>query len=296
MVRSYHIIFITFYLFTACAQNTQKSINYEDTSSNHLEKGIKTKSKIHELQNKNDKQMSNDKMKVEIWSDVMCPFCYIGKRKFETALAQFSHKDKIRVEWKSFQLSPELKTQTDKNLYQFLAEHKGISNGQAKAMNEQVTQMGKQLGLIYNFDKAIPANTFNAHRFIHFAKQYGKQNDAEEIMFRSYFTDGKNVDDYATLIELGSEIGLDTLVLKNALENGSYAANVQVDIYEGQQVGVRGVPFFVFDRKFAISGAQESQTFLQTLEKAFSEWLKENPETTLEVINGEACTPEGECK
>jgi predicted DsbA family dithiol-disulfide isomerase len=211
-------------------------------------------------------------------------------------LAQFPHKDKVEVEWKSFQLSPELKTQTGKNLHQFLSEHKGISIAQAKVMNEQVTQVAKQIGLVYNLDKAVPANTFNAHRFIHFAKQQGKQNDAEELMFRSYFTDGKNIDDYSTLNQSGAEIGLDTVALQNALENGSYADNVQADIYEARQIGVRGVPFFVFDRKYAISGAQESQTFLQTLEKVFSEWQNENPETTLKVTEGKVCTDEGDCQ
>src|SRR5688500_16867156 len=128
-------------------------------------------------------------MKIEIWSDVMCPFCYIGKRKFETALAKFPDKDKVHVEWKSFQLAPELKTTPDQNINDFLAEHKGISREQAAAMNNQVSQLAKQVGLVYNLDKSIPANTFNAHQFTHFAKQYGKQNEAEEILFRSYFTD-----------------------------------------------------------------------------------------------------------
>ena len=235
-------------------------------------------------------------MKVEIWSDVMCPFCYIGKRKFETALAQFSHKDKVELVWKSFQLAPEMKTQPDKNTHQFLADHKGMSLEQAKGMNDQVTQLAKQVGLTYNFDKSIVANSFNEHRFTHFAKQYDKQNEAEEILFRSYFTDGKNIDDYPTLIQLGAEIGLDTTALKTALEKGSYADEVRADIYEAQQVGVRGVPFFVFNRKYAVSGAQESKTFLETLEKAFDEWRKSNPENAIEVIEGKICTPEGECK
>ncbi len=237
----------------------------------------------------------NTKMKVEIWSDVMCPFCYIGKRKFESALSQFEHKEKIEIVWHSFQLAPDLKTQPNKNIHQFLAEHQGISVEQAKEMNDQVTQMAKQVGLVYNFDKSIVANSFNAHRFTHFAKQYGKQNEVEELLFRSYFTDGKNIDDYATLIQLGEEAGLDTAALKTALENGSYADEVQKDIYEAHQVGVRGVPFFVFNRKFMVSGAQESNAFLETLRKSFAEWNKENPEAKLEVTEGKICTPDKEC-
>lgn len=235
-------------------------------------------------------------MKVEIWSDVMCPFCYIGKRKFETAFAQFPHKDKVQLVWKSFQLSPELKTQPGKNIHQFLAEHKGISVQEAKGMNDYVTQLAKQVGLTYNFDSSIVANSFNAHRFTHFAKQHNKQNEAEELLFRSYFTDGKNIDDLQTLVALGKEIGLDETALKAALENGSYADDVQADIHEAGQVGVRGVPFFVFDRKYAVSGAQESGAFLGALQKSFDEWQAANPAIKLEVTEGQSCDINGECK
>lgn len=243
----------------------------------------------------NNNQKSN-KMKIEIWSDVMCPFCYIGKRKFETALEQFADKDNIEIEWKSFQLMPELETQPDVSLNQFFAEAKGLPIEQAKQMNDRVALMAKQIGLEYNLDKAIPANSFKAHRFIHFAKANGKQNEAEEILFQSYFTDGKNIDDNNTLLALGKELGLDNDALQKVLENETYADEVRADILEAHQIGVRGVPFFVFDRKQAISGAQEPQAFLQTLENTFAEWRKENPETKLEIINGEACTPDGKCE
>jgi len=216
-----------------------------------------------------------NKMKVEIWSDVMCPFCYIGKRKFESALSQFPHKDEVQVIWKSFQLAPEIKTRIDKNIHQFLSEHKGISIEQAKGMNDRVQQLARQVGLTYNFERSVVANSFNAHRFTHFSKQYNRQNEAEEILFRSYFTDGKNIDDYQTLIELGKEIGLDTEALQTALENGSYADNVRADIDEARQVGVRGVPFFVFNRKYAISGAQEINAFLTVLQKSYDEWQQQ---------------------
>jgi len=156
-----------------------------------------------------------------------------------------------------------------------LSEHKGISLEQAKGMNDHVSQLAKQVGLVYNFDSSIVANSFNAHRFTHFAKQYSKQNEAEESLFRSYFTDGKNIDDYPTLIQLGSEIGLDPVALKAALENGSYADEVRIDIYEAQQVGVRGVPFFVFNRKYAVSGAQETPVFLETLQNSYAEWQEQ---------------------
>jgi predicted DsbA family dithiol-disulfide isomerase len=211
-------------------------------------------------------------MRIEIWSDVMCPFCYIGKRKFEQALAQFPARDNIQLVWKSFQLSPEIITDHTKNIHQFLADHKGMSLEQATQMNNQVTEMAALVGLVYNFDKSVVANSFNAHRFSHFAKSKGKQNEAEELLFQSYFTDGKDIDDYPTLVELGNRIGLDAEELSGVLQSGRYADDVRADIMEAQQLGVRSVPFFVFDRKYAVSGAQETNTFLQALESAFKEW------------------------
>ena len=235
-------------------------------------------------------------MNVEIWSDVICPFCYIGKRKFENALAQFQNKDQVNLIWKSFQLAPDIKTEPGKNLNQFLAEHKGISVAQAEAMNNHVTQLARQVGLVYNFDCSVVANSLNAHGFLHFAKHQNKQTEAEEILFRTYFTDGKNIDDIATLVELGAEIGLDTSGLKPALENNTYAEDVHSDIYEAQQLGIRGVPFFVFNRKYAVSGAQESTTFLEVLEKSFSEWKQEHSKPQFEVIQGQNCSVDGECE
>ena len=210
-------------------------------------------------------------MKVEIWSDVMCPFCYIGKRKFETALAQFENRDELEIIWKSYQLSPDMITDSTKNINQYLSEHKGISLQEAARMNAYVTNMAAKEGLTYNFDKTVVANSFKAHQFAHFAKQYGKQDEAEEKLFVAYFTEGKNMDDDAVLIQLGAEIGLDTTALKTALENGMYTDDVLADIKEAEEIGVRGVPFFVFDRKYAVSGAQDSKVFLQTLEKAYKE-------------------------
>jgi predicted DsbA family dithiol-disulfide isomerase len=209
-------------------------------------------------------------MKIEIWSDVMCPFCYIGKRKFEVALAQFEHKENVEIEWKSFLLSPEMQTDPNKNIHQFLAEHKGVSLEEATGMNDNVAHIAAQVGLQYNFDHTIPANSFNAHRFLHFAKKYGKQNEAEELLFKSYFTDGKNIDDAPTLLALANSLGLDADALTAAMGKGEFTDDVIADIQEAQALGVRGVPFFVFDRKYAVSGAQEPAVFLETLETAIN--------------------------
>lgn len=212
-------------------------------------------------------------MKVEIWSDVMCPFCYIGKRKFEAALEEFPHKNDIKVEWKSFQLNPHMKTDPRKNINEYLAEHKSVSLFQAKQMNDRVTEMAKEVGLHYDFDKAIVANSFDAHRLSHLSKKHGKQNELEEQLFKAYFTDGKNTADHETLIQLGSEIGIDAEEIHRMLISDEYSDAVQQDAYEAQQVGARGVPFFIFDDKYAVSGAQPSKLFLQVIEKAYNEWI-----------------------
>ena len=236
-----------------------------------------------------------NKMKIEIWSDVMCPFCYLGKRKFEQALLQFAHKEEVEVDWKSFQLMPALKTNPEISIHDFLAEEKGFHPDQAKKMNEQVKQMGNQAGLDYRFDDVVVANTFKAHRLIQFAKNQGKQQEAEEILFRAFFTDGKNVDDNDTLVELGKEIGLDTDRLSAVLQGNEYSREVVADIEEASQLGIHGVPYFVLDRKYGVSGAQESGAFLAALEKAYSEWKKNNPHQLAEVLNGQTCTPDGNC-
>ncbi|MEI7906350.1 MAG: DsbA family oxidoreductase [Bacteroidota bacterium] len=207
-------------------------------------------------------------MKVEIWSDVMCPFCYIGKRRFENALEQFPGKEHVEIEWKSFQLNPDMKTDPSKSINNFLAEHKGISVAQAKQMNDRVTAMAAEVGLQYDFDKAIAANSFDAHRLSHFAKRYGKQDAVEEALFKAYFTEGKNTADHETLVALAAEAGLNADETRAMLSGTDFADAVNNDIYEAQQVGARGVPFFVFDNTYAVSGAQPSELFLQMLKKA----------------------------
>jgi len=233
-------------------------------------------------------------MKVEIWSDVMCPFCYIGKRRFENALQQFPFKDQIEIEWKSFQLNPNIKYEPGKNINQFLAEHKGISIERAKEMNDYVTNMAAAEGLRYDFEQAVVANSFDAHRFSHLAAKHGKGDAAEESLFKAYFTEGKNISDRDTLVELGENIGLNKEEVKQTLESDNYANEVQNDIAEAEALGIRGVPFFVLDRKYAVSGAQSADAFVQALERSFTEWKNEN--NNLTTLEGQVCTPDGDCK
>lgn len=238
----------------------------------------------------------NTKMKIEIWSDVVCPWCYIGKRRFEEALAQFPHKDRIEVEWKSFQLDPAAVTDTTISTQQHLAEKYGVSEERAQQMTDNVTKIASTVGLDYNLDNALTVNTINAHRFIHYAKTQGKQDEAKERLLKAHFVENKNVDDYPTLIELGKEIGLDGDAVSEILESGAYTNAVKADISEAQTLGIKGVPFFVLDRKYGISGAQETATILENLDKAFTEWVEKHPDNGLEIIDGKVCKPGGICE
>lgn len=243
-----------------------------------------------------DSTIKTKVMKVEIWSDVMCPFCYIGKRKFEGALAQFADKDNIEIEWKSFQLQPDLKTDASKNTTAHLAETKGWSLDYAKQMTAHVTGVAKEVGLNYDFDKAVVANSFDAHRVSHLAKEHGVQDALEEALFKAYFTDGKNTADHQVLTDLAVSVGLNAEEVRQVLATNAYADEVNHDIYQAQQVGVRGVPFFVLGGKYAVSGAQPTETFLGALNQAYGEWKKEHPQLTdLSGTNGAVCAPDGSC-
>lgn len=229
-------------------------------------------------------------MKVEIWSDIMCPFCYIGKRRFEQALEQFEQKDQVEIIWKSFQLDPSLEYVPGQTTHSMLAEKKGWTVEYAQEVGNQVSNMAAQVGLQYDFDKAIPANTLNAHRLIHLAAKHGQQHNAEEKLFAAYFTEGKNISDKATLTAIGNELGLQTADIHAALDSDAYIKEVQQDIAEGAALGVRGVPFFVFNRKYAISGAQPLDAFTQTFQKVVEEELAAN-----NYAEGAVCTPDGDC-
>jgi predicted DsbA family dithiol-disulfide isomerase len=241
-------------------------------------------------------QVNENAMKIEIWSDVVCPFCYIGKRKMEKALAKFPHKDSIEIEWKSFQLNPDQRTNPSISTLDHLATSKGWTMEQTKEITSNVVDLAKAEGLDFDFEQAVVANTRNAHRLIHFAQSFGKGDAMKERLLLAYFSEGKNVDDFPTLIALGKEVGLDEEAVKKALESGAFDEDVDQDIYESRQLDVRGVPFFVLDRKFGISGAQPDKVFTETLEKAWTAYQKENP--SLEIMNSvddASCEIGGDC-
>lgn len=208
-------------------------------------------------------------IEIEIWSDVMCPFCYIGKRKFETALERFEHKDKVHVIWKSYLLDPGLVSDSTKSIHQHLAASKGWTPDYAKEMGKHVSAMAKEEGLQYNLDQVKVANTFDAHRLIQMAKQKNRGDEMEEFLFRAYFTEGKNLADPEVLKAIASLIGIENEEVETMLRGKGYAKEVLEDLKAAEDIGVSGVPFFVFNRKFAVSGAQPSETFLKALKKAW---------------------------
>ncbi|MGI4739146.1 MAG: DsbA family oxidoreductase [Janthinobacterium lividum] len=230
-------------------------------------------------------------MKVEIWSDVVCPFCYIGKRKFEQALGQFAHRDDVQIEWKSFELTPDFQPVPGENIHASLAKKKGVPEAEGRRMNDHMTLIAKEVGLDYNFDQTIPANTFLAHQLIHFAAHHGQQGAMKERLFAAYYLEGQNVGEIDTLARLAAEIGLSADEARHALLASTYADEVRRDEYEAQQIQVRGVPFFVFDDKYAVSGAQPSEVFAEVLDTV---WAEAHPKTQPTVLAaGPACGPEG---
>ena len=226
----------------------------------------------------------------------MCPFCYIGKRNYEKAVEQFQGRNDIELVWKSYQLDPTTQSVPGKKAAEYLAERYGREVSWAEEMQANVTSQAKAVGLQYDFDKSVIANSFDAHRLSHLAKKHGIGNQMEEIIFRSYFTDGKDVADHETLVQLGKEVGLDETEIRSMLTSDLYADAVRNDIAEAQQIGVKGVPFFVMDRKYAVSGAQPVESFIQTLEKSWEDWDGKNKFQELDSTDGAVCSPGGNCE
>jgi predicted DsbA family dithiol-disulfide isomerase len=230
-------------------------------------------------------------MKVEIWSDVACPWCYIGKRRFETALENFEHKDQVEVHWRSYQLDPTLPEHFDGTETEYLSQMKGLPEDQVRQMFAHVTAQAAGEGLAYDFDRIVVANSFTAHRFIHLAKEHGLGTEAKEALLSGHFEHGEDIGDVDYLVRTGAGLGLDGAMVREALENGRYADEVRADIAAARAVGVTGVPFFVLDRKYGISGAQPAELFSQALTQA---WAERSPLTVLSgSADGPACGPEG---
>ena len=235
----------------------------------------------------------DNKLKVQIWSDIMCPFCYIGKRRIEEALQNFEHKEAVEIEWKSYQLDASFIASPEDNMVEHLAEKYRKDNDWAQNMLDNMTQNAKAAGLDFHFEKAVLANSFNAHRLLHLAKKYNLANDLEELLFKAYLTEGKDINNLDTLSKLGIEVGLDEESVAQVLNSDAYGTEVQKDQEEANAIGVQGVPFFVLDNKYAISGAQPASAFLETLEKVWQEGKFEIKPTLLNTTDGESCGIDG---
>ncbi|MFE2636403.1 DsbA family oxidoreductase [Streptomyces scopuliridis] len=206
---------------------------------------------------------------VDVWSDVMCPFCYIGDTLLAQALERFPHGSDVEIRYHSYQLMPHLPFHHAVDLNELLSKERGLSKAQAKAMNVQVSARAAQIGLDFRLDSAIATNTRAAHQLIHFAGSRSRQHDMVQRLFRAYFTDGLNVGDHDVLAGLAAEIGLDRAAAREALDSGAFDSEVDTDVQQAGQLGIGGVPFFVFDGQYAVSGAQPVEAFLQALDIAW---------------------------
>ncbi|NYI87898.1 putative DsbA family dithiol-disulfide isomerase [Amycolatopsis endophytica] len=207
---------------------------------------------------------------MEIWSDVVCPWCYLGKRRFERALSGFEHRDQVEVTFRSFELDPSAPREPQPKAA-LLASKYGINEAEFAANEERLTQLAAVEGLEYHLDGGVIGNTFDAHRVLQLARGRGLQDAVAERFFRAYFTERRSVFDVGSLVELASEAGLDGDEVRRVLDDGAYATEVRAEIDEARALGANGVPFFVFDRRYGVSGAQSVETFAAALDKAYQD-------------------------
>lgn len=234
-------------------------------------------------------------MKIEIWSDVACPWCYIGKRRFEAALAEFPHRESVEVQWRSYQLDPTLPEHYDGTELDYLSTRKGMAPAQVSQMFDHVAEQARGEGLRYRFDHVVVANSFTAHRLLHLAAAHGTQDAAKERLLSDHFEHGKDIGSEEYLTALGLDLGIEAGELAELFTSDKYADEVRNDFAEARALGISGVPFFVIDRKFGLSGAQPSAMFSQALNQA---WQESHPLAMVGSANpdgtgGDACGPDG---
>lgn len=208
-------------------------------------------------------------MKIEVWSDIMCPFCYMGKKQLEKAIERLPYRDQIEIVWRSFELNPDIAYIPGKSVTQYLSEIKNMPIEDVERMQEKLTLQGKALNIAFNFDQAPICNSHNAHKLVHVAQKQGKANDVKEELFRRYFTDGDNIEDLSILNNIAAQTGLDLSEWnENPYTSPKLEEEVNRDIYEAHQVGARGVPFFVFNEAYSLSGAHGADTLYKVIETA----------------------------
>ena len=210
-------------------------------------------------------------MKVEIWSDIACPWCYVGKRRFERALQQFEHARDVEVVWRSFELDPNAPRTHAESQDELLAKKYGMPVEKARAMNERMTAEARKEGLDFHLERVKVGNTFDAHRLVHLAAESGRADVMKERLMRAYFTEGEAVGDPETLLRLGAEVRLDEDRVRDVLNSDAYAGDVRADEERARSFGISGVPFFAIDEKYGVSGAQSSEVLLDALRQAYEE-------------------------
>jgi predicted DsbA family dithiol-disulfide isomerase len=227
-------------------------------------------------------------MNVEIWSDIACPWCYVGKRRFEAALDQFEHRDDVHVDWRSFELDPGAPPVREGDRAEHLARKYGTTLERARQMQDNMTRVAAGEGLDFRFDRARSANMLDAHRLIHLAKSRGLQDEMEERLFRAYLSEGEVLSDHETLTRLAAEVGLDEDEVRETLASDRFEADVRSDERTAAALGIDGVPFFVVDRALGAAGAQPPEVLLELLRQG---WQARNPIAV--VAEGPACGPDG---
>lgn len=237
------------------------------------------------------RQLQSAPIEIDIWSDVVCPFCYIGKRHLEQALEQSGLRDGVNIVWHSFELAPDAITRPEGSIYEELGKRKGWSVEQSQQIHHQMEERAREAGLEFDFSKTVPANSRQAHRLLHLAKKQGVQNEVKELLLKGYFTDGANIDRTDYLVDVAAQAGLDKAVIREALGDVALEKEIDADIMTAQQLGIQGVPFFVVNQKYAVSGAQPISVFVQALEKIREEMKPVNVAGT----DGDVCGPDGVC-
>ncbi|MEO6199603.1 MAG: DsbA family oxidoreductase [Cryobacterium sp.] len=216
----------------------------------------------------------SETIKVDIWSDVQCPWCYIGKRKFEAGAALYGGE--IEVEYHSFELAPDTPVDFDGSPVEYLSERKGLPLAQVEEMLERVTGIAEGVGLHYDYDSVHQTNTVISHELLHYAKSRGRQLDMKEALLKAYFVDGGHVGRIEDLADLAESIGLDRADVVRSLTAHEFLADVKADVAQATAYGIQGVPFFVIDGRYGISGAQDPDTFAQALRQVRTENSEEN--------------------
>ncbi|WP_438000015.1 DsbA family oxidoreductase [Sorangium sp. So ce185] len=235
------------------------------------------------------------KLRVDVWSDIACPWCYVGKRRLEAALARFPHRDAVEVVWRAFELDPAAKRVlgAEVSYAERLARKYGASVAKAEAMIRQMTEVAAADGLDFHFEKVRPGNTFDAHRVLHLAAERGAQGAVKERLLRAYMTEGEAIGEPEVLARLAGEAGLDPVEVREALAGDAFAAEVRADEAEARAIGVTGVPFFAFGGRYGVSGAQPAEALLGVLQRTWDEAAGEPDASDPMLAEGAACGPDG---